>query len=117
MSSFFSSNFKIKLSIIKTDVYVKTTISKLQSLKTKSANQYESNQFLIWTSSPDTTTDKPTNLQTHGKQIYIAGYSIDNIDIRSGRGFLKLAKFCFFCRALIQRLLKIMTSNKKYVIV
>ena len=37
--------------------------------------------------------------------------------IRSSRGVLKLAKFCFFCRALIQRLLKIMTSNKKHIMV
>ena len=36
---------------------------------------------------------------------------------RSGQGVLKLVKFCFFCRALIQRLMKILTSNKKHIVV
>ena len=54
MSSFFRSNLQIRN----------------QQINMK----YEIKQFLIWTSSPDTT----TNPQIHGKQIYIASYSIEN---------------------------------------
>ena len=45
----------------------KLQISRFHSSKTKSTNKYESNQFLIWTSSPDTATegqrDRDTEIQ------------------------------------------------------
>ena len=69
----------------------------LKIQKTKSVNQYQkwkSSQLLIWTHSPDTATDRDTEIQRYRDKINIALYNIDDDERVYRKEIQNFAKWC-----------------------